>query len=191
MLFSWKLPNPLHDEEFFGQKKKTNSKHFAKYEENSYNCRVAMRKMLSSLYNCTSFPMTRPVKVHIVIPQPNKTSPLILQYMPVNSVLPLLGIICNRSTLKCSKLYLNCSKLYLMYWFHDNCNHRNKKDNTKQSYKNKTRKEIYWQNIITDWVSSWCVNGLFGRYVWFWRLAHSQKRWNCTGMPNSFATSSY
>jgi len=43
---------------------------------------------------------------------------------------------------------------------------------------------------LTDCASSMSVNGRFGRYVWFCRFAHSQKRWNWTGMPNSLATSS-
>lgn len=47
------------------------------------------------------------------------------------------------------------------------------------------------QKSLTVCASSNCVNGRLGRYVWFWRFAHSQKRWNCTGMPNSFATSSW
>ena len=48
-----------------------------------------------------------------------------------------------------------------------------------------------YQKQLTDCASSWEVNGRFGRYVWFWRLAHNQKRWYCTGMPNSLATSSW
>jgi len=31
---------------------------------------------------------------------------------------------------------------------------------------------------FTDCASSMGVNGRFGRYVWFCRFAHSQKRWN-------------
>lgn len=44
--------------------------------------------------------------------------------------------------------------------------------------------------LLTDCASSWGLKGLFGRYVWFCRLAHNQNRWKCTGIPNSLATSS-
>ncbi len=43
---------------------------------------------------------------------------------------------------------------------------------------------------LTVWDSSCSFNGLLGRYVWFWRFAHSQNLWQLTGMPRSLATPS-
>lgn len=49
----------------------------------------------------------------------------------------------------------------------------------------------WWsQCLLTDSFSSWGDNGLSGRYVLFCRLAHNQRRWNWTGVPNSSASSS-